>query len=389
MAARPGRSRKGELNVVSDTGPNFTIAFRAAHDNHFTERPIEMMTKSPDPHNMRYRDITRYITAIERSGGDANLSRVERALKIAVPVTCIIIALFGAPLATSTQRGGGAYGIAVSLATTMIFLLMIQLTQSHRRQRRDPARLRGVDSGRHLWADRTRAPRASPHLTGPALGGSADRDVSGRSTHDDPVFPARHALLGRRCFATSDCARISSATSRGRSAIPRPTCRRRSVRCSTIGVDSVPLTVIVAAFIGGVIAIQTRYQLLPGVQLSIIGLAARLMLMLELGPLLTGLVLTGRVGGRMTAEIGTMRVTEQIDALETLAYDPVAFLIVPRLLAATIMLPILVVLADAVGLTSAYIVASEGHRCHRGGFHHRPAAGIRDVSGGVQSASRR
>lgn len=127
----------------------------------------------------------------------------------------------------------------------------------------------------------------------------------------------------------------------------------------TIGVDSVPLTVIVAAFIGGVIALQTRYQLLPGVQLSIIGLAARLMLMLELGPLLTGLVLTGRVGGRMTAEIGTMRVTEQIDALETLAYDPVAFLIVPRLLAATIMLPILVILADAVGLMSAYLVATK------------------------------
>ena len=126
----------------------------------------------------------------------------------------------------------------------------------------------------------------------------------------------------------------------------------------TIGVDSVPLTVIVAAFIGGVIALQTRYQLLPGVQLSIIGLASRLMIILELGPLLTGLVLTGRVGGRMTAEIGTMRVTEQIDALETLAYDPVAFLVVPRLLAATIMLPVLVVLADAVGVYSAYFVST-------------------------------
>src|SRR4029079_10817520 len=126
----------------------------------------------------------------------------------------------------------------------------------------------------------------------------------------------------------------------------------------TIGVDSVPLTVIVAAFIGGVIALQTRYQLLPGVQLSIIGLASRLMIVLELGPLLTGLVLTGRVGGRITAEIGTMRVTEQIDALETLAYDPVAFLVVPRLLAATLMLPVLVVLADAVGLYSAYFVST-------------------------------
>jgi phospholipid/cholesterol/gamma-HCH transport system permease protein len=126
-----------------------------------------------------------------------------------------------------------------------------------------------------------------------------------------------------------------------------------------IGVDSVPLTAIVAAFIGGVIALQTRYQLFPGVELSIIGLASRLMVVLELGPLLTGLVLTGRVGGRMTAEIGTMRVTEQIDALETLAYDPVAFLIVPRLLAAVVMLPILVVLADAIGLTSAFFVSTK------------------------------
>src|SRR3954462_14203877 len=122
-----------------------------------------------------------------------------------------------------------------------------------------------------------------------------------------------------------------------------------------VGVESIPLTVIVAAFIGGVIAIQVRYQLFPGVQLSIIGLSVRLMQVLELGPLLTGLVLTGRVGARMTAEIGTMRVTEQIDALETLSYDPVAFLIVPRLLASLIMLPFLVVLADAIGVYSGYL----------------------------------
>ena len=124
-----------------------------------------------------------------------------------------------------------------------------------------------------------------------------------------------------------------------------------------VGVESIPLTVIVAAFIGGVIAIQVRYQLFPGVQLSIIGLSVRLMQVLELGPLLTGLVLTGRVGARMTAEIGTMRVTEQIDALETLSYDPVAFLIVPRLLACLVMLPCLVVLADATGLFSGYLVS--------------------------------
>lgn len=122
--------RKGEMHIVSDTGANVTISFAAAHDPHFTERPAEMMAKARDPHDMRYKELTRFITALERSGGDANVLRVERALKIAIPVTCIIIALFGAPLATSTQRGGSAYGIAVSLATTMIFLLMIQLTRA-------------------------------------------------------------------------------------------------------------------------------------------------------------------------------------------------------------------------------------------------------------------
>jgi phospholipid/cholesterol/gamma-HCH transport system permease protein len=125
----------------------------------------------------------------------------------------------------------------------------------------------------------------------------------------------------------------------------------------SIGVGSIPITVIVAAFIGGVIALQTRYQLFPGVQLSIIGLSVRLMQVLELGPLLTALVLTGRVGARMTAEIGTMRVTEQIDALETLSYDPHAFLTVPRLIACLVMFPALVMIADVVGLISGYVVA--------------------------------
>jgi phospholipid/cholesterol/gamma-HCH transport system permease protein len=124
-----------------------------------------------------------------------------------------------------------------------------------------------------------------------------------------------------------------------------------------IGVDSVPLAVLVAAFIGGVIALQTRYQLFAGVELSVVGLATRQTIILEMGPLLTGLVLAGRVGARMTAEIGTMRVTEQIDALETLAYDPLAFLVVPRLIAATIMLPVLTILADAIGVGSGYAIS--------------------------------
>jgi phospholipid/cholesterol/gamma-HCH transport system permease protein len=125
----------------------------------------------------------------------------------------------------------------------------------------------------------------------------------------------------------------------------------------SIGVDSFVLIAIVAAFIGSVIALQTRYQLFPGVQLSVVGLIVRQSIVLELGPLLTGLVLTGRVGARMTAEIGTMRVTEQIDALETLAYDPMAYLIVPRLIAATLMLPLLVIFMNFVGVLVAFFTA--------------------------------
>lgn len=124
-----------------------------------------------------------------------------------------------------------------------------------------------------------------------------------------------------------------------------------------IGVDSVPLTAVVAAFIGAVTAYQTVFQLFPGAQLSAVGLIVRQTIILELGPLLTALVLTGRVGARMTAELGTMRVTEQIDALETLAYDPVAYLVVPRFLAAIIMLPVLTILANAVGVISGLLIS--------------------------------
>ena len=121
----------GYMEVVPDTTPTtFAFSFDSLHDRKLTERPIEMMAKPRSPEEMRYEELTRFIRAQERSGSDANLLRVERALKIAIPATCLIIALFGAPLATSTQRGGTAYGIGVSLATTVIFLMLIQLTKA-------------------------------------------------------------------------------------------------------------------------------------------------------------------------------------------------------------------------------------------------------------------
>jgi lipopolysaccharide export system permease protein len=122
--------KTGTLSVIADTGVNFSMSYVRGLDKRLVERPVDMMAKQRDPHDLSYQELSRFIAALERSGGDANLLRVERALKIAIPVTCLIIALFGAPLATSTQRGGSAYGIAISLATTMIFLLMIQLTRA-------------------------------------------------------------------------------------------------------------------------------------------------------------------------------------------------------------------------------------------------------------------
>jgi len=120
----------GEIHLVGDTGEVFEASFASARERHFTEQPNEMMMRQRQPHDLSYSELTRVIAATERSGGDANLLRVERALKIAIPATCLIIALFGAPLATSTERGGAGYGVAVSLVTTMIFLVMIQLTRA-------------------------------------------------------------------------------------------------------------------------------------------------------------------------------------------------------------------------------------------------------------------
>lgn len=129
-AGRRWTLKKGQMNVVADTGTSFMIQFESGHDTHFSERPQDMMRAPRSPQEMRYEELSRFISAAERSGTDVNTLRVERALKIAIPAACIIIALFGAPLATSTQRGGAAFGVAISLGTTIVFLLSVQLTKA-------------------------------------------------------------------------------------------------------------------------------------------------------------------------------------------------------------------------------------------------------------------
>ena len=120
----------GWVHIMPDSLSNLSIQFDSLRDRHFTEQPIHLMANPKAPAEMGYRDLGRFIHAMERSGADVRKLRVERMLKIAIPVTCVIIMLIGAPLATSTQRGGTAYGVAISLATTVVFLVLLQLTQA-------------------------------------------------------------------------------------------------------------------------------------------------------------------------------------------------------------------------------------------------------------------
>lgn len=121
--------QKGAMHVMPDTLYNLTFSFDSLVDRHFTEAPKQLTLAQKAPADMGFRELGRFITSMERSGAEVNELRVERMLKIAIPITCIVILLFGAPLATSTQRGGAAYGVGVSLATTVIFLMLIQLTK--------------------------------------------------------------------------------------------------------------------------------------------------------------------------------------------------------------------------------------------------------------------
>jgi phospholipid/cholesterol/gamma-HCH transport system permease protein len=124
-----------------------------------------------------------------------------------------------------------------------------------------------------------------------------------------------------------------------------------------IGVESLPLVFLTSLFVGGVAALQTAYQMQGTFPLMYVGTVIAKSVFIELGPVLTALVVGARVGSSFAAEIGTMRVTEQLDALETLAIRPVRFLAVPRVVAATVMLPVITALANLIAILGGMIVA--------------------------------
>lgn len=122
------------------------------------------------------------------------------------------------------------------------------------------------------------------------------------------------------------------------------------------GNDSFPIVALISLFIGVIFALQMAYFMQRiGSEIYIAGLVA-LALVRELGPVITGLVVAGRVGAAITAEIGSMQVTEQIDALDTMAANPVKYLIVPRFVALAIMQPVLTMYANAIGIFGSYLI---------------------------------
>jgi phospholipid/cholesterol/gamma-HCH transport system permease protein len=124
-----------------------------------------------------------------------------------------------------------------------------------------------------------------------------------------------------------------------------------------VGVNSMPVVLLTAMFTGMVLALQTFTVLSRFSAESFVGSLVALSMVRELSAVLSGLIVAGRAGSAMGAELGTMRVTEQIDALEVMATDPVHYLVVPRVWATTLTLPLLVILGNAVGIFGGYLVA--------------------------------
>jgi len=137
---------------------------------------------------------------------------------------------------------------------------------------------------------------------------------------------------------------------------PRQYLAETFTQAKRIGVDGLGLVLLMGALSGGVLSQQTANQLSPGLPLEIIAGSLVGGLLTELGPILTAIVLAGRMGAGIGAELGTMQVTNQIDALLTLGRDPVVELVVPRVVAGTLILVPLVVLANIMGILAGYLV---------------------------------
>jgi len=139
--------------------------------------------------------------------------------------------------------------------------------------------------------------------------------------------------------------------------LPR-TWKQTLLQMEQIGIGSIPLVIVTSVFVGAVAAVQAAYQFQDYVPMIFLGTVVGKSVILELGPVLTALVVGGRVSASIAAELGTMKVTEQIDAMEILAIDPQRYLVMPRVVACVVMLPVLTIIADLLAILGGMLVAS-------------------------------
>ena len=156
----------------------------------------------------------------------------------------------------------------------------------------------------------------------------------------------------------------------------------------SIGVQSISVVALVAVFTGAVLAVQGEYTLSQFGATAYVGSAVALSLIRELGPVLTALMVNGRAGSAMTAELGIMKITEQVDALRSMAVDPIGYLMVPRLVAGIISVPLLTAIFNIVGIFGGYLVGVFSLGLSSGTFLSQMEHAVRDVdvvSGFVKS----
>jgi phospholipid/cholesterol/gamma-HCH transport system permease protein len=151
-----------------------------------------------------------------------------------------------------------------------------------------------------------------------------------------------------------------------------------------VGVRAIPIISLITFFVGVIIALQGAYELQRLGAMQIVASLVAISITRELGPLVTAIVVIGRSGSAFAAQIGTMRVTEELDALEAMALDPVAFLVVPKFLAMAVMMPCLAIWADLMGVLGGSLFGVIGGGFTFGGYlvATRDALLMRDVTSG-------
>lgn len=167
----------------------------------------------------------------------------------------------------------------------------------------------------------------------------------------------------------------------------RPPFRFRNIvkQMEVVGVQSIPVVLITATFTGMVLALQSFTGFKRFNAEGLVGTVVALSMTRELGPVLTGLIVAGRAGAAMAAELGTMKVTEQIDALATMAVNPVNYLITPRLIAGMLMLPMLTAFSDLIGIIGGYLISVEMLEANPGIYIRRTIQYLEpnDIWGGI------